>query len=112
MDRMANQLKTKKASHPVYYGGIRRGTKGGPTGQKEVQKVDIYTTMKGPENPDRCSQNTEGGVRVKKVQADPVCGWLLFLAYNSGPVGKAPVVPTGPLGSSSSQHGRTPELVL
>jgi hypothetical protein len=29
---------------------------------------------------------------VGHVQADPVCGWLLFLACNGGPVGKAPVV--------------------
>ena len=31
-------------------------------------------------------------VRVGYIQAYPVCGYLLFLAYNGGPVGKVPVV--------------------
>ena len=31
-------------------------------------------------------------MREKYIQADPVCGFLLFLAYNGGPVGWASVV--------------------
>ena len=56
-------------------------------------------------------------LRVEYIQAGSVCGELLCLADNGGPVGMMVVVlwwcfgarPFGPLGSSSSHHSRTPE---